>query len=181
MVVVPLVLLAVALASGPDLAGGLRWGLTSSLLVVGAPLVYLRRQLRSGRIADHNVTVREQRKGILLVGSACLMLTFAVVMASETSRELRALVCTQLIGLVLFGGFTLIRCKVSFHAGISTGSVFLLAQVLGWALLALLPLAALVAWSRIALGDHTLREVTGGAALGGFTTSVVFPLMLTLV
>jgi membrane-associated phospholipid phosphatase len=48
---------------------------------------------------------------------------------------------------------------------------------LGPALLLALPVIALVAWSRIRLGDHTPAQTLAGAALGGLVATTVFILL----
>ncbi|MFD6114087.1 phosphatase PAP2 family protein [Streptomyces yangpuensis] len=52
------------------------------------------------------------------------------------------------------------------HAGVSAGSVAVLAMTHGpWVLLAW-PVVAVVGWSRVVLRDHTLAQVLAGSASG---------------
>jgi membrane-associated phospholipid phosphatase len=45
------------------------------------------------------------------------------------------------------------------------------------ALLAVWPLVAVVAWSRVQVGDHTPAQVLAIVALGGVVNATVFPLL----
>jgi membrane-associated phospholipid phosphatase len=56
--------------------------------------------------------------------------------------------------------------KISVHCVVASATVALLALTYGPAVLPGYALVALVAWSRVALGDHTAAQVAGGAALG---------------
>jgi membrane-associated phospholipid phosphatase len=52
-----------------------------------------------------------------------------------------------------------------------------LALVFGPALLAAWPLVALIAWSRVEVGDHTPAQVLAGIALGIVVNATIFPLL----
>ncbi|WP_223874687.1 phosphatase PAP2 family protein [Salinispora oceanensis] len=56
--------------------------------------------------------------------------------------------------------------KLSAHAAVSAGSAGVLINVFGPALLVVVPVVALVAWSRVRLRDHTTSQVLAGAAVG---------------
>ncbi len=56
--------------------------------------------------------------------------------------------------------------KISVHAAIGAGAATVLPLVFGPALLAVWPLVALIAWSRVQVGDHTPAQVLAGIALG---------------
>lgn len=59
-----------------------------------------------------------------------------------------------------------LKWKISLHAAVAWAAVVTLAIVYGpWPLLIALP-AALVAWSRVELGDHTAAQVLAGTAMG---------------
>jgi membrane-associated phospholipid phosphatase len=52
-----------------------------------------------------------------------------------------------------------------------------LTLVFGTALLAAWALVALIAWSRVQVGDHTLAQVLAGVALGVIVNATVFTLL----
>ncbi len=49
--------------------------------------------------------------------------------------------------------------------------------VFGPALLVVWPLVALIAWSRVQVGDHTPAQVLAGIALGIVVNATIFPLL----
>jgi len=53
----------------------------------------------------------------------------------------------------------------------------LAALLFGWAWIALLPLALLVAWARVELGERTPWEVLVGAFVGAISTSMAYVLV----
>ena len=66
---------------------------------------------------------------------------------------------------------------LSLHTAAASGTVAILVLTLGPLLILALPVVALVAWSRIRLGDHTPAQALAGAALGGLVASTVFILL----
>jgi membrane-associated phospholipid phosphatase len=67
--------------------------------------------------------------------------------------------------------------KTSVHAAVAAGAGTVLPLVFGPALLAVWPLVALIAWSRVQVGDHTPAQVLAGIALGIVVNATVFPLL----
>jgi membrane-associated phospholipid phosphatase len=67
--------------------------------------------------------------------------------------------------------------KISVHAAIAAGAATALPLVFGQALLAAWPLVAVIAWSRIQVGDHTPAQVLAGVALGIVVTATILPLL----
>ena len=63
------------------------------------------------------------------------------------------------------------------HAAIAAGAATVLLLVFGPALLVVWPLVALIAWSRVQVGDHTPAQVLAGVALGIVVNATVFPLL----
>jgi membrane-associated phospholipid phosphatase len=67
--------------------------------------------------------------------------------------------------------------KISVHAAIAAGAATVLLLVFGLALLVVWPLVALIAWSRVQVGDHTPAQVLPGIALGIVVNATIFPLL----
>jgi hypothetical protein len=122
------------------------------------------------------VRVRAQRRTPLLIAIASVTAGLLLLALVGAPRDLVALVAAMLVGLTASTAVTLFW-KISFHAAVAAGAVVILAHVFGPAWLALAPLVGLVAWSRVASGDHGWAQVAAGAALGGLTAGVVFPLV----
>lgn len=173
---VPALLIIVAWASAPDPSAALAWGLGTAVLAMGAPLLYLRRQIRAGRVSDHHVTARRRRPMLLFITLVSLLATLAVARAGGAPRMLVALVAALLAGLGLFLLITL-AWKISFHAGVSAGAVGILTLVFGPAMLLFSPAVPLLAWARVRLGDHTPAQVAAGAILGALVAGGVFTLL----
>lgn len=67
--------------------------------------------------------------------------------------------------------------KISVHAAIAAGAATVLLLVFGLAQLVVWPLVALIAWSRVQVGDHTPAQVLAGIALGIVVNATIFPLL----
>ncbi|MBN1171922.1 MAG: phosphatase PAP2 family protein, partial [Micromonosporaceae bacterium] len=69
--------------------------------------------------------------------------------------------------------------KMSIHAAVASGAAMIAALVVGvpWVVLGLLPLVALVGWSRVRLYDHTMAQVVVGAIVGAGVAGGVFGLL----
>ena len=67
--------------------------------------------------------------------------------------------------------------KISVHAAIAAGAATVLTLVFGTALLAAWPLVAVIAWSRVQVGDHTTGQILAGIALGVVVNATVFSLL----
>ncbi len=111
-----------------------------------------------------------------MFAGASVAVGLLLMVVFRAPRELIALVVAMLAGLAL----TLIVThwwKVSFHTAVSSGTATTLALVFGpWLLLAWL-VVAVVAWSRVRLGDHTTAQAVVGAVLGALAAGTVFPLV----
>ncbi len=121
---------------------------------------------RMGRISDWGIDKREQRLQFGLIAYFFMAVTLLILWRVESGEILK------LISLLLAGGliFTLITLfwKISAHTTAATlFSLFLLDQP-SLFLLAGVPLAVAVAWSRIYLKRHTLAQVVAGSLLATF-------------
>jgi membrane-associated phospholipid phosphatase len=175
-VLVASVLLAVAWHSAPSPGRALVWGLVAAAAASFVPITYIVRGVRRGRWTDRHVGVRQQRKWPLLV---CLVSTFAgtvLLAAVHAPRELVALIASMVAALLVALPITMVlRWKVSVHALVAAGTVVAGTVVFGPWLALTWPVAALVGWSRVALGDHTVAQVLGGAVIGVLATGVLMP------
>jgi membrane-associated phospholipid phosphatase len=92
--------------------------------------------------------------------------------ALDAPRQLVALVVAMLAGLAATLLVTL-WWKLSVHTAAASGTVAVLALAFGPTLTLTAPTVALVAWSRVRLGDHTPAQTMAGAALGGLVATTV--------
>ncbi len=163
----------VAWDSAPTAGSRLVWGALAATFAGVLPLAYLVRGARLGRWEDHHVGEREKRPAVILVILASVLLGTALLAAAGAPRALLALLAAMVAGLVVTLAITVVW-KISVHAAVAAGTVVVLTLVFGPALGVLWLLVVLVGWSRVALGDHTVGQVVGGALAGGLVAAVVF-------
>ena len=130
------------------------WG---SLTIMG---VFLSFRKRKGKISNWDVSAQSERAGniyrpvlILLLAAATLLYLFHQPFVDET-------LYLALLMAVCYAINT--KIKISQHTLIATYLGFLVLSASLWAGLAMLVFAPFVAWSRVILGRHTLREVLAG-------------------
>lgn len=164
--------LLVSWDSAPGMAG-LAWGLLAAtfcgLLPAGIVLVGVRRH----RWTDRHLRTRQQRPVPLLAGIASFLVGLGMLVVLDAPRQLTALVVAMLTGLAA----TLVVnlwWKLSIHTAAAGGTVAILILTYGSALTLAIPAVAVVAWSRVRLGDHTPAQTAAGALLGGLIATVVF-------
>ena len=174
--VVAALLLAVAWRSAPTPAEAVTWALLAAAFCSALPMLYILRGVRRGRLTDHHVRLRRQRRGPLLVAGASVLVGLALLLAAGAPRAVVALVGAGGVGLAVAVAITLVW-KISVHAAVAAGAVVVLVLVFGPALLVLAPLVALSAWARVQLEDHTPAQVAGGAAVGATVAGVVFSVL----
>src|SRR6266498_3707724 len=147
-------LLLVAWHSASTAAEAVRWGILAALFASFMPFLYIVRGVRRGRLTDHHVGVREQRRLPLLVGVASVVIGLTLLALWGAPRDLVALVASMVVGLASSLLVTLVW-KISIHTAVVAGAVTILVLVFGPPLLVLAPLVALVCWARVAVHDHT--------------------------
>ncbi|MBE8520201.1 hypothetical protein ILP97_22345 [Amycolatopsis sp. H6(2020)] len=145
----------------------LGWGLLISVTGSLVPMAVIVRGARRGKWDGHHVTNRAGRRVPLLVAGVSLGLGFVVLLAGSAPAPLIALAASMLASLLVAVAITFgAKFKISLHAAVASAAVVVLALTYGpWALLLALP-AAWVAWSRVALRDHTTPEVLAGLLMG---------------
>lgn len=175
-VLVSLVLLIVGWHATPRSATGIWSGLAASMFAVIIPFAFIVNGVRRGRLTDHHVGRREQRRKPLLVALASTIVGWGVLVASGAPRDVMALLGAGTVALIVT--LTVSHWwKMSVHAGVACGSIVVLVIVFGPPLLAVAPLLVLIGWSRVQLGDHTVAQVLCGNFVGGAIAAVVFCLL----
>ena len=169
------VLVSVTLHSARSPAEALRFGAIAVVFATLIPFAYLVQGVRRRQLTDIHVRRREQRTLPLLVGIGSAVVLFGLLLWLGAPRDLIALIGAMVLGLAVSLLVTLFW-KISVHAGSVAGALAVLAVVFGPGLLLLAPLLGLVAWARVELGDHTVAQVTGGAAVGAGVVVLVFTL-----
>ena len=164
-VLVCAVTVAISLTASPSPAVGLLWAVVSAGFCAGFPIWFLARGARAGRWDTHHVRDRKDRLLPLSVAIASVLVGLALMLVGGAPGALTGLVLTMLICLTAATVVTQ-WWKISMHAAIAAGTVAITALTFGlWWWSGLLAVA-LVSWSRVVTGDHTLTQVIGGSVLG---------------
>jgi membrane-associated phospholipid phosphatase len=168
--------LVVAWASSPTPALAARWGAIAALFASVLPYALILRGVRQGRLTDKNISLREQRIRFGVVAITSILLGLVLLAAFDAPAEMVALLAAVAVG-VACGWVITLWWKISVHAAIAAGAATVLTLVFGPALLVVWPLVALIAWSRVQVGDHTPAQVLAGIALGIVVNATIFPLL----
>ncbi|MFB4193375.1 phosphatase PAP2 family protein [Streptomyces carpaticus] len=152
---------------------GVGWGLLAALFCGGIPFAVIIVGVRRGNWTDKHVRIRQQRAVPLLATMASVLVGIALLLVLDAPREIFALVIAMLAGLILTMLVT-VWWKISVHTAVAAGVAVVLAIAYGPTMTALVPIVALIAWSRITLRDHTPPQTLAGAALGALAAAVVF-------
>jgi membrane-associated phospholipid phosphatase len=174
----PLTALAIAVVawhSAPTPAQALGWTVLGCAFAPLLPLLHLVRQVRAGLVTDHHVPVREQRPRMLAIALGSFLAGLALLLTLQAPRPLIALLIAGATAVAAALAITL-RWKISVHVAASAGILTVCTLLFGPAVLLLLPLVPLVAWSRVELGVHTPAQVIAGAALGATISGSAFVL-----
>jgi membrane-associated phospholipid phosphatase len=168
--------LVVAWASSPTPAMAVVWGAIAAVFASVLPYALILRGVRRGQLSDTNISLREQRIRFGVVAITSILTGLAVLAAFDAPAEMVALQASIAVGVAC--GWVVTRWwKISVHAAIAAGAATVLVLVFGPALLVVWPLVALIAWSRVQVGDHTPAQVLAGVALGIVVNATVFPLL----
>jgi membrane-associated phospholipid phosphatase len=168
--------LVVAWDSSPTPAMAVVWGGIAAVSASVLPYALILRGVRQGRLSDKNISLRQQRIRFAAVAIASILTGLAVLAAFDAPAEMVALQASIAVG-VACGWVITLWWKISVHAAIAAGAATVLLLVFGPALLAAWPVPAVIAWSRIQLGDHTPAQVLAGVALGIVVTATILPLL----
>jgi membrane-associated phospholipid phosphatase len=173
-----LVVLALVVAgdSSPTPAMAVVWGTIAAVFASVLPYALILRGVRQGRLSDKNISLRAQRIGFGVVAITSILLGLAVLAAFDAPAEMVALLASIAVG-VACGWVVTLWWKISVHAAIAAGAATVLLLVFGPALLVVWLLVALIAWSRVQVGDHTPAQVLAGVALGVVVNATIFPLL----
>jgi membrane-associated phospholipid phosphatase len=166
----PLVLsLLLVLAAVRDGGGvtALLPGLVAAVTICLAPLLVVVILARRGKLTDHHVGDKKQRRPVMLWTLASALVGCGILTLINTPVTVWALIAGILGGilaLIIVSPFW----KVSGHAMTLGGATISSAMLFGVWSIPFVIAAPLVCWSRVYLKDHTLSQV-----LAGFVTGLV--------
>jgi membrane-associated phospholipid phosphatase len=163
----PVVVLPVAIFAGvwgvapPNVV---RQAVLPAVLVGAAVMVYSAIQVRRGRWAHVDASVREERQQLNLFLAIILVLAAAALWGTgQPWGVVAGVACAALVVAVAHA--TRRWLKISLHVAFATFAAgFLWPRMAG--MLVVLACAAAIAWSRLALARHSRADVICGAVLG---------------
>lgn len=165
------------LAVGGNTGGrGPAWGLLGAAFASMGPMTVIVAGVIVGRYTDHHLTTREQRIIPLALSLIMVITGIFVLHVLDAPADVLAVEAAMLGGLVVTAPITALW-KISFHTGVAMAAVTILTVVYGPALIALLPVVALIGWSRVKLTHHTPLQVLLGAPIGALAAVVPFLLV----
>jgi membrane-associated phospholipid phosphatase len=168
--------LIVAWHSSPTPGLAVVWGGIAAVSASVLPYAIILRGVRRGRLSDRNISLRGQRIRFGGVAITSILVGLAVLAAFDAPAEMVALLASIAVG-VACGWVITLWWKISVHAAIAAGAATVLLLIFGTALLGAWPLVAVIAWSRVQVGDHTPAQVLAGVALGVVVNATIFPLL----
>jgi hypothetical protein len=168
--------LVIAVHAAESVRAGLAFGSLAVGFCSAIPYAMIWLGVRYGRLTDHHIGQREQRRTPLLLGLTSVAIGLTLLAMTGAPSQLIAMVAA---GFVVGVGVTIANqfWKMSAHAAVSAGSVTVLVMVFGPALLAGAIMVALIGWSRVALGDHTTGQALAGTAAGTTLSAITFGLL----
>ncbi|WP_328343981.1 phosphatase PAP2 family protein [Micromonospora sp. NBC_00421] len=163
----------VAVIAARTVVAGIGWGAFAALFTAVVPFGAILYAKHTGRVTDHHISRREQRRGVLLVGIASVTAGLVVFVILGAPRALIAMIAVM---LAVLAGTTAVNqvWKMSAHTGVSAGALTVLVLLVGPALAVGVPVVALIGWSRVHLGAHTVAQVVAGAATGAVLATGVY-------
>jgi hypothetical protein len=147
------------------------------LLVCWLPVGYIYWNVRSGKITDIHIKVRQQRLRPFLVSILCAGVAFCALLLFDAPRLMPLFALFSLIQIAIMTVVTLVW-QISMHAMSISGAVVAAAALYGTgAGLLMLPLLLVVSAARLRLRRHTLAQVIAGALVGAVMTALLFALV----
>ena len=170
--VIVLVSLCVGAAQDNPLTG-LAWALEAVVFAAAIPMGYIKFGLRRGMWADRHIGQRQRRMLLIPVIMASVATGIGLMIWLDAPKAMVALVVAMLATLAVLLPVTAFW-KVSVHTAVAGGALAMLALTWGPLVWIAYPVVAVIAWSRISLRDHTLKQTIAGAVAGTVTAGLVF-------
>jgi membrane-associated phospholipid phosphatase len=157
-------------------AVGLAWSGLCVIISVLPPTLFYAVRRRQGVYGDEDVSIRQQRNELYLVGFVWALLATVALSLLGLPRPHMALMLTVL-GLGLVGGVINLFWKISVHAA-SIASLAMIALVYSRDLGVVLGFCALaVGWARVRTGNHTPLQVLAGFLCAATIVLAVFQIV----
>jgi hypothetical protein len=174
--VAAMLVFTIACRSAATAGEGVAIGALTAACATLPPTLYIEHGVRRGDATRRRLARRKDRVIALAIGAASVLTTVMVLRLVEASCDLVALLLAMLFVLGLSLVVTVVW-KVSIHMAALAGAVALIGLTFGTGWMPLVPVVALVGWSRIELGDHTPAQVLAGVVLGAVGATTAYDLV----
>jgi hypothetical protein len=145
---------------------GFLWGWLYAICISGIPMLVVVFLLRTGRIGDLHMRHARERHIPYLVTFLCAVGGWVVLRFAGGPRLLGMVLLCNAIGLAMLGLINVVWL-VSNHSGSISGATVLMGLMYGpGAVVAMLPLVAMVFAARLKLRRHTMAQLVAGVAVG---------------
>jgi len=141
------------------------------------PLMIVGVMLKKGLISDFYATDRNERTTPFLLTIASYTLGCISLLVVEAPPAVTALMACYIVNGFILLSITL-KWKISIHASGITSPVTALVYNLGNSFLPFFLLAIPVAWARLELKAHNLKQITAGAVLSSILTWIQMSLYI---
>jgi len=152
---------------------GLGWGLLAALFAAVLPTLFITRGITRGSWDDRNVGAKGPRLIVLSFITASVTLGLILLAVFGAPHELTWYFGCLLGSVAVLAAITIVW-KISIHCAVASGAVTILSLIFGPWVTPAYALVALVAWSRVALKDHTTAQVLAGVVLGAAAAAVSY-------
>jgi membrane-associated phospholipid phosphatase len=174
-----LIVTVLAVGWHADGRAGLGWGLLAAVFAGVVPAAFLSYGVRRGLWDDRTVGARRPRLVVLGFITASVAAGLVVLLVAGAPRLLTGYLAFMLGSVAVLATITFVW-KISIHCAVASGSVAILAFTYGPLALLGYVLVALLCWSRVALGDHTVPQVIAGSALGAGAAALAYAALASL-
>ncbi len=174
-----LIITVLGIGGHADGLAGLGWGLLAALFTAVLPTLFISYGIRHGRWDDRNVGARRPRLIVLAFITTSVAAGLILLVVLGAPALLTGYLALMLASVALLAVITTVW-KISIHCAVASGSVAVLALTHGPLVLAGYLLVALLGWSRVTLGDHTVVQVVAGAVLGALAAGLAYAALVRL-
>lgn len=151
-------------------------GIIAALTICLIPFAMVVVMARRGRLTDHHVGDKRQRRGVMLWTLGSALIGAGLLTLMETPRPLWGLIGGIFAGIIALIVISPVW-KVSGHAMALGGATVTSLLMFGWGGLPVLVAAPLVCWSRVYLKDHSAAQVVVGFLVGAIAFSISYTLI----
>lgn len=157
-------------------AGGLAgvcWGLLTGLFAAILPLMFVRYGIRRWQWSSRHVSRRSERLAALTFAIASDGAGVIVLIAARSPHAMTGYLIGMLATSIVITAITT-AWKISVHCAVASAAVAMVSLAYGPLVVGGYAPVALVAWSRVALREHTTAQVIAGVILGGIAGCATF-------